>query len=660
MVVSASTRWKKSLTSFLAIDTETTGLSLKHGCRAFAVSMCDHSGEQYYWDAPVNTNTRTPAWTQQQRDEIYGVISSYPVLVFHNALFDIRVLAYLDPRIEKLILSKQYHDTMILSHILDSKKTKSLKDLGVLELGINDTDEKQLDDLVKKLHFAAKKLKWDYARPGHPHFPGAKSKFHKMDMWLPKAYARSKHFEGTEDFKELCLSVCETYARLDAVRTAGLYHVFMERLLTDQLSHESYQLQLDVLKPLIEIEETGLHLIEREFTGELLQYQTLKDDLLASLQTYLGDLDFNPESTDQLRYALFEYFEFPVIKTTKTGLPSTDKEVLNELQYYTTNLQGRRFLRVLAKFRGCNSALKYLRSYERFQKNGILYPNMNVVGTSTTRLSSNEPNGQNVSKGKEAKDIDGNDLRDADGNPIIEYSLRKVFGPARGKVWYAVDFDQLQIRIFAFISKEKSLMEAIINGFDFHTTVAKALYGVDEPTKQQRKVAKYINFGIIFGAGERKIDHLSGVPGSFQKFRLLYPNVADYIDSVSKEVRKNGYVRTPGKYPLTVEKHKAYAGVNYQVQGAEGDIVKRSLVKIYKYLKTIQTSAKLILQVHDEIIFEVDKSEDFSNTLTKICSIMEASGEYYGVPCKAKPEIIEHNWGAPQDYWKWEESQLPF
>lgn len=268
---------------------------------------------------------------------------------------------------------------------------------------------------------------------------------------------------------------------------------------------------------------------------------------------------------------------------------------------------------------------------------------MNIVGTSTTRLSSSDPNGQNVSKGKENEEH-----IDADGNPIVEYSLRRVFGPPRGKVWYAIDYDQLQIRIFAFLSGELSLINAIRAGFDFHTTVARDLYEVEFPTKAQRKTAKYINFGIIFGAGERRISELSGVPWAYRKFTKLYPNVAEYIRSVSSESRSNGFIRTASGYPLVVPRNRSYAGVNYKVQGTEGDIVKLALYRINQLLsKPKYDCCSNLLQVHDEFIFEAPS--DFEFPVSEICSIMELCGLEFGVECKAKPEIIKTNWAEGKE-----------
>lgn len=630
---------------FLAIDTEGTGLDMAHGCRAFAVSACNQDGETWYFEGKVNPRTRGITWATSTIRKISQLMRKYKVYFMHNAPFDVQMLSLINGSIKKILTNKTIHDTRILAHIYDSKGPGGLKDLALLHLDIDDSDEAELDGVVKRLQRKMKD-RWDIARKEHPQSPGAKSKFHKMDMWLPKAYANSKYFEGNEEYRELLNSVCETYAVLDAVRTAGLAHLLSEYVNADPECLQAYNLQLGVLKPVIEMEQNGIHLLEESFERELQEYTVQAQGFRKSMQTMVDDPEFNPDSYNDVNQALYQRFKYPTkdIKEGTKGL-STDKDTLNLLlsRRKSVTFQAHRFTDTLLHYRAVNSAVKYLQSYQRFHANYYLHPNIRICGTSTTRISTSEPNGQNVSKGKENELI-----LDEQGNPIIEYSLRRVFGPRNGKKWYAIDYDQLQIRIFAYLSGEPSLIRAIERGFDFHTTVAQSLFGVADPTKAQRKTAKYINFGIIFGAGEKRITELSGDPTAYKRFTKLYPNVADYIARTIQEVRSNGYVRTASGYPLTVQRNKAYAGVNYKVQGTEGDIVKLALARISNYFQEtgLEDDVKFILQVHDEIIFECD--QDFDFPVSDICNIMDECGDTFGVLCKSKPELITTNWGEAE------------
>lgn len=253
----------------------------------------------------------------------------------------------------------------------------------------------------------------------------------------------------------------------------------------------------------------------------------------------------------------------------------------------------------------------------------------------------------------------GREEEDENGVKKIKYSIRKIFGPPKGRVWLATDYDQLQLRIFAYWSKEDKLIEAFKKGFDFHTYVAMLIYETDTPTKIQRRVAKNVNFGYIFGAGENKIDSTAGIPGLFRRVQQLFPNVTESINRTVSFVKRHGYVKTASGYKLTVDKRKAYAGVNYIVQGTEGDIVKKALNDCYSFLSrkyNLEPSnclkdspVKLVLQVHDEIIFSIPEKFRLQNYIRPINRIMENAGTHYGIVCKCKPELYYNNWSEPTE-----------
>lgn len=217
---------------FLAIDTEATSLYFQHGGRPFALSACDNAGTEFYWDTDVNPKTRGVKWVEAKLKQIANVIFSYDTFVFHNICFDLKSVYYLFESLPKLrdkVMAHfkkawrlfKLHCTMIRTHILDSKSFKGLKELGVLHLNILDDDEAALDKSIKSLRLKVKKMpfNWSIAEAGHPHMAGHKKEFHKSDMWIPKAYAQRMHLPNNHIFH----SVCETYARRDALRTAGLF-----------------------------------------------------------------------------------------------------------------------------------------------------------------------------------------------------------------------------------------------------------------------------------------------------------------------------------------------------------------------------------------------------------------------------------------------------
>lgn len=612
------------------------------------VTAMDCNGQKYCWNATVDPFTREVTWAKEIIEDIKAVLNRFNTWVFHNITFDLRALHYIDPWFSAMAKSKTLHCTMVRAKMLDSKGPGGLKELGLLHLDILDDDESDLDLAIKALRHEVKKLGWKIAEEGLEELAGSKSKFHKMDMWIPETYARVMKLPKNPIY----WTVAKRYAIMDAKRTAGLFLVQENTFEQIPSLYAPYQIQQNIFFPIYDIERHGISLIEDKFKREFTEANVLRGSLIATMQQIVENnfdlLDFNPDSPKQLRAVLFDHFSFLPEKMGKAE-PSTDKTVLPKLLTQKNTFAARTFVDTLIQYREVTSAVRYLHSYDRFRLGWKLYPNINIVGTSTTRLSSSNPNGQNIGKGKEVLDEEGNLVE-------IKYSIRRVFGPEKNRFWVTIDYDQLQLRIFSFWSKEQTLIDAINAGFDFHDTVAKFLFGVEKPSKAQRKVAKYCNFGIIFGAGPSKIDSMCGIPGTHKRVLKLFPNVAESISTTVDFVRKHGYVETASGYRLVVPKNKAYAGVNYIVQGTEGDIVKKALYDSYTILEDFnyelslsqEQDAKCILQVHDELIFSLYKSKKLlkpTNTLLqKVTTAMEEAGTYFGVPCKCKPELIINNW----------------
>lgn len=636
---------------FVAIDTETTGLFGSHGCRAFAVSTCNQDGEVRYWEADVDPETRLPKWNVKSLNEMYSYIVGFGYHVFHNMAFDVYMLSLLPTRQwsnypEYLENKRYYHDTLIRTHIFDSKAPKGLKEQALIHCDILDDDEKELDDCIKHLRREAKKLGWRYAQEGDEHLAGQTSSFHKCDFWLARAIAKHFRYPSHHEYWD----ICERYAVRDAIRTAGLFIRQEATFEEHQELKKPYELQMKCVFPIYRMARQGINLHSTKFDVEYDESKTIRTTLINTMRSLVNDDAFNPNSGPQLKKIIYDHFKFEVERTTAKGNPSTDKLALPALRNQNIkSVRAKRFVETLLQYREVNSAISYMDSYKRYQINNILYPSFNQCGTSTTRLSSSNPNGQNIGKGKERFD--------EEGNPIVIYSIRRVFGPPSTHIWSSIDYDQLQLRIFAHWSKDPTLIKAFESGFDFHTFMAMQIFEVEEPTKIQRRVAKNVNFGFIFGAGEKKIDATAGTPGIFRRVQSLFPNVTEQINRTVSFVRRHGYITTMGGYRLTVPKNKAYAGVNYIVQGTEGDIVKTALVDCDVYLKTTDKSnTKIILQVHDELLFSSSretKAAMLKKTLHKLASIMEKAGYEIGVPCICKPEIIEDNWAESVKISEW-------
>lgn len=636
--------------SFLGIDSETNGLFAYHGCELFALSLChSEDGSNEYWDFNVNTKTRQVNYTQKKLKQIRDAILDYSEFTFHNSVFDLLMLRKLPTygmQIFKHIVSNTFHDTMFSAHLVNSKDPKGLKDQCLLYCNILDTDEKALDEYVKKCRLLVKKLGWAIASEDIPSLAGQSDKFHKCDMWIPKQYAALKKLPEDHPYA----TSCETYCNLDTWRSVCLRVLHKEWLEQNPEYVPAYEENIRTVLSVIAMQDHGITIQKDHFLPEYNKAKAIRDTAIADMRKQLRNPDFNYNSSKQLPVVLFDTLKFKPTKKTKSGKGwSTDKETLPELRLQKPSPKATKFLDTLLTAKEVQAAVTYMESYQRFELDGRLHPSFNIVGTSTVRFSSQNPNGQNIGKGKEDED--------EHGNKSIKYSIRKVFGPPPDRVWLSTDYDQLQLRIFAHWSNEAKLTKAFEDGFDFHTYVAMIIFETDEPTKLQRRIAKNVNFGYIFGAGETKIDSTAGVPGLFRRVQKLFPNVTESIARTVSFVKRHGYVKTASGYKLTVDKRKAYAGVNYIVQGTEGDIVKKALNDCYTFLSRERdpsdclnnSPVKIVLQVHDEIVFSIPTKFKLKSYVRPINRIMEAAGEYYGVTCKCKPELYYNNWSEPSD-----------
>lgn len=381
---------------------------------------------------------------------------------------------------------------------------------------------------------------------------------------------------------------------------------------------------------------------------------------------------YNPNSDKQARELLINKWGLPVLEVTaKSGEPSLGAGIIKEYEamlsddsFTATGLVTKEqreeallYIRKHLEFKTTGKVRSTLNTYNDLMGEGwVLNPSLRQVGTGTTRLASREPNGQNISKGKEVLDANGNLVE-------VEFSLRELFGPRENEKWYAFDYSQLQLRIFSFESGERQLIEAFERGEDFHHFVATRIFNTDHPTKEQRRIAKNTNFALIFGAGRRKVDATAGMVGAYDTFRDRFPSVDTFMKEVVAFARRHGYVYTKFGYKLSVPADKPYKGANYIVQGDEGDIVKNAMIECTNYFHKEKIAAtpprkrkekgipldgaEIIMNVHDELLFRCPKDMDFPAAEVK--RVMEYQGTRLGMVTPVEGAIIEHNWGKEKD-----------
>lgn len=646
----------------IALDTETTGIHAHFGDLPFAVSSCDDQGHAKYWEWDVSPADRTVEYDQDEINEIQSLIDSHDVIVFHNAKFDIRMFS----RIGVTIPWDKVVDTGIMSHIYNSYTHATLrgklKPLALKYLDIPDDDEQDLRTAVSKCRLKVKMLDWGIANS-----EDGKGDHIARDYWLPKAVA--KHFDLGEDHE--WATVLGNYAAIDAVRTMNLYQFFLPEVL-DRSAHQFHR-ECKLIRVTYEMEQHGLTVNLKELKRELRQF-TKDSKVYRTYVEQIADWDeFNIDSGDHMRKLVFGKLKLPVVGTTASGQPSLDKNSrkailkttkTNKQQKLESKLEalldtedynperaaeiqtmmlrsmsvGHKVVWCYDRYQISNTAVKYLNGYHNALVNSRIYPSLNQVGTGTTRYSGSDPNPQNISKGKEMDD-----------GEKPEYNLRSVFGPIPGWKWYCVDYSQLQLRIFAFVSGEKSMIRAFEKGYDFHTFVASTLLGRkigDITDIERREYGKNVNFGFIFG--KRFPDDIASM------LARLFPTANDYMERIKKQVYKNKYVVTPHGYrlylPFENGKIKAHAGVNYIVQGCEGDIVKNAMILCSEYLRT-KKNFHLVMQVHDELVFACrDGHKQEHKIIRHLMKLMEKPGTDVNMVTPVDAKWTVTNWSEAQKY----------
>ena len=657
----------------LAIDTETTGSRWREGDAPYYISTCDEEGNLKCWRFEVDPSTRLVLAPRKKLKEVQDYFNQYSCFVFHNAKFDLAALLAL----ELDLRDRKISDTIFRAHIIDNRQSRKLKDLSKLYLQIDDDDEidllravKAARNFLKKDHQGKlKKLsKWKFT-PGEDADAGEDGEhWMKVDAWIPGQLAMVPEvWECLPTDEVLNWTQClERYGTRDAERTMALELLFTQYMETLPDSDRAFQIQLDALPAFMDLEKYGVSLNLENHTKAIKHHLTKSDRLIDELEELTGVEEFNPRSPNQVAAVLFDSYNLPILKTTAKGSPSTDEGTLQDLLHHShdNKLDSEQFLRKLLAYRKNDMMLRYLGSYEDYRIGSRLYSSFNMVGTDTTRSSSSKPNMQNIGKGEEydssKTELYGEVAED-------DYLLRKVFGPQPGRCWLDFDYDQLQLRIFAFMSQEPKLIKAFEEGWDAHNYMACQIFNTDTPTKLQRRLAKNVNFGFIFGAQEAKISAVCGDPTIWPKVNQLFPNAVHYLDAVKKHVQKTGTVNVLG-YPLNVpvdprsNKVKAYAGVVYGVQGAEGLIVKRAMKLCRDYLTSLppRKNQKLpegfiTLLVHDELIFDLRKPANLTDLkphAEKLKECMEQAGRDCGMVTPASGSLVTTSWDEGAEEWK--------
>ncbi len=349
----------------------------------------------------------------------------------------------------------------------------------------------------------------------------------------------------------------------------------------------------------------------------------------------LAGTEFNLNSPKQLGEILFEKLELPAQKKKKSGY-STDAEVLKSLRGMHPIIALLEEFRLFSKLKtiaeGFISALG---------NDGRIHTNFNMTGTATGRLSSSNPNLQNVPARTE-----------------IGSELRSFFVPEPGNVLIDADYSQIELRVLAAISGDEEMKNAFKNGDDIHAVTASRVFRVvpAEVTPQMRSRAKAVNFGIVYGIGQFSLAKTLGISREEAKnyieaYLEKYSGVNAYMKKIVEEAKRTGFVSTilgrRRAVPELFEKNHNLVAFgervarNAPIQGSAADIIKIAMVKVFSRLKTSFPRAKLLLQIHDELIVEAPK--EIASEVAEILSEEMENAFQLGVPLVAEASIGE-NW----------------
>ena len=487
------------------------------------------------------------------------------------------------------------HDTLLQSYVLESHRTHDMDSLALRHLGIK---------TIKYEEVAGK---------------GA----------------------GQIGFDEVALAQAAEYAAEDADITLRLHQALYPQVAADEGLQRVYRdIEVPTSRVLRKMERTGVLIDAEKLRLQSNEIATRLIELETDAYTLAGG-EFNLGSPKQIGQIFFEKLQLPVVKKTPSGAPSTDEEVLQKLA------EDYPLPKLLLEHRGL-SKLKstYTDKLPRMvnAQTGRVHTNYAQAVAVTGRLASNDPNLQNIP------------VRTAEGRRI-----REAFIAPPGHKLVSADYSQIELRIMAHISGDASLLRAFAQGEDIHRATAAEIFSVTplEVSSDQRRVAKVINFGLIYGMSAFGLAANLGITRDAAKLYIdryfaRYPGVANYMDETRLSAKSKGYVETVfgrrlwlpeingGNGPRRQAAERA--AINAPMQGTAADLIKMSMIAVQNWLEASNTGTRMIMQVHDELILEVPDSE-LSEVRKRLPELM------CGVAALKVPLVAEVGAGA-----NWEEA----
>ena len=540
----------------IAIDTETTGLDYMD-TDLVGISLSYKPGEAYYIPINHQDDTVNQLKLNVVLDALKPVLeSSKNKIIGQNIKFDRNVLAKYGINISSI-----KNDTMMMSYVLDASATRH--NLDALSSYYLNYKTSTFEDVAGK---GVKQITFD----------------------------------------QVPIEEATNYAAEDADITLRLYEELNPKLESvASLKKLNDEIEIPLIEVLSEMEQNGAILNSKILGSQSKDLENRIKKLEKKAYEIAGE-EFNLGSTKQLREIFFEKLNYRIIKKTPGGQPSTDEKVLVELaeEYELPGVLLEH--RTLSKLK---STYTDKLPGQISETTGKVHTSFHQAVTTTGRLSSSDPNLQNIP------------IRTEDGRRI-----RQAFEPSKGHRFISADYSQIELRIMAHISKDAGLLQAFQEGEDVHSKTASEVFDVaiEEVTADLRRNAKAINFGLIYGISAFGLGKQLGISRNLAAEYMAmyfekYPGVKKYMESTKDFASQNGYVETLFGRRLYLRDINASnairrqasdrAAINAPVQGTAADIMKIAMIKTHQAIKAENVKAKLILQVHDELILDTPKNE---------------------------------------------------
>ncbi len=556
-----------------AIDTETNSLNIEKA-KLVGISICCSENISYY--IPINHTTSDGSKKiENQLEEKYvinhinKICKNESILkIGQNIKYDIRILNKYGVTFNSIA------DTMLISYSIDN---------GIYKHNLDDLSFNHLNHTTIKY----------------------------------KEVVGTGRNEIT--FDKVTIDNAINYAAEDSLLTFRLFQNLYPRLIKEKANFVYHNIDLPLVEVLCSIEANGIEVNKKFLTSLSNEFENESKKLEKNIYK-LSKEDFNIGSPKQLGEVLFVNLKIPGGKKTKSGTYSTDSSTLNNLasdgfEIAQLVLDWRELTKLKSTY--TDALFRLTDSTSR------VHTSFGLANTLTGRLSSTDPNLQNIP------------IRTENGKKI-----RTAFVSGKGKKLVSFDYSQIELRLAAEISSDKNFIKAFKNNEDIHASTAKEIFNLDDDqiTNDYRRKAKAINFGILYGIspyGLAKQLDISNTEAKnyINEYFIKYPKIKKYMDHQIDFAKTNQYVETIFKRKINIkgiaDKNFAVRGfaerqaINAPIQGSAADIIKLAMIEIHKQIKLKNIEAEMLLQVHDELIFEVE-SKNYDNLVSNVKTIMES------------------------------------